>query len=204
MVTIRKIETNSELEKASCILAEAFCGDPLFQFVFNEKSRHNKSKQFFRFFLKSNTLFKSDIFLAIIEEEITAVCSFSYPQKNNQIPFKLTFLIDTCQLILQLGFSAFFKLNRYFRLIRETKKTDLYYLNFIGTSTKFRGKGLAKILIDYVHHIVESDSLHSEVGLDTENFKNLAYYQRFGYHLTEQKKLNNLTIYCMRKNFINH
>ena len=156
---------------------------------------------FFKFFLKSNVLLKDNVLLAIVNEEIAGVCSFSYPKENNQIPKNIFFLIDTLLLMFRIGVNPFFKLNRYHKLILETQHPELYYLNFIGVSDSYRGKGIAKSLINFVHNIIESDKEFSEIGLDTENDKNVEYYKRFGYQQIDQIKLDKITIYCMRNKF---
>ena len=199
MVVIRKIEDNEEIETAANILAEAFYDDPLFKMVFPKNSRHQKAVHFFSFLLKSNTILKDGVFSASINTEIAGVCSLSYPKKDDKLFFNFSFLFDTCKLIFQIGFTAFFTLNKYFKLIRKTKITNIYYLNFIGVSTKYRGQGVAKHLVEYIHRIVESDNAHSEIRLDTENSNNVAYYQKLGYQVIDQVKFNDITIYCFRK-----
>jgi len=201
LIEIRKIEINEEIKTAANILAEAFYDDPMFKMVFNKNSRKEKTMRFFTFLLKSNSLFKDGVFIASINKEIAGVCSFSYPKKKDKLFFNFSFLFDTCKLIFQIGFTAFLTLNKYFKLIRKTKITNIYYLNFIGVSTKHIGQGVAKHLIDYIHCIVESDNVHSEIRLDTENSNNVAYYQKFGYQVIEQIKFNDITIYCFRKVF---
>ena len=201
MVKIRETKCQQELDSAANIFAEAFFNDPLFQMVFKEKSRLKKTKYFFSFLLTERNLLRSDVLLVLHNEEIAGACSFSRPNKAELIPFNLYFFFSTIQLIIKLGFRSFYILNRYFKTISETKSSDSYYINFIGVSKKYRGKGLAKSLMDYVHKIVKEDLQYSQVGLDTENPSNLHYYERYGYHLVSEKKLQNLTIYFMQNCF---
>lgn len=201
MVKIRETKCQQELEFAANIFAEAFLNDPLFQLVFKEKSRFKKTEYFFSFLLTEKNLLRSDVLLVLYNEEIAGACSLSRPNKEELIPFNFYFFFSTIKLIFKLGFLPFYTLNSYFKTISETKSSDSYYINFIGVSNKHRGKGLAKSLLDYIHKIVKEDQLYSKVGLDTENPNNIHYYERYGYQLVSEKKLQNLTIYFMQNSF---
>lgn len=199
-VIIKEATNKQELDTAANIFAEAFYNDPLFQMVFKDKDRLIKTKHFFSFLLNEKGLLKSKVLLVLYNNEIGGACSFSRPNDSQLIPINLNFLASTVKLITKIGLQPFFVLNCYLKIISKNKNNDSFYINFIGISENYRGIGLAKKLIDYIHKVVQEDKEYSQVSLDTENPKNIKYYERFGYQLVSEKKLQALTIHFMQKN----
>ncbi len=58
-----------------------------------------------------------------------------------------------------------------------------YHLNMMGVRNAHRGKGLARVLLDYVHDLSRSDPNSAGVTLSTETPENVSLYEHFGYRL---------------------
>jgi GNAT superfamily N-acetyltransferase len=58
-----------------------------------------------------------------------------------------------------------------------------YHLNMIGVRRSHAGQGLGRHLLDAVHEMSERDAVSAGVSLTTEDPKNVALYQHFGYEV---------------------
>jgi GNAT superfamily N-acetyltransferase len=58
-----------------------------------------------------------------------------------------------------------------------------HHLNMLGVRQSCAGRGFARILLDAVHAIAESDPASMGVTLSTEKPENVPFYRHFGYRL---------------------
>ncbi|MCI0691800.1 GNAT family N-acetyltransferase [candidate division KSB1 bacterium] len=74
---------------------------------------------------------------------------------------------------------------RYEAFGEATQKFDIgqphYHLNMIGVRRSHHGKGLSRQLLDAVHAMSHSDPVSHGVTLTTEDFRNVSFYEHFGY-----------------------
>jgi GNAT superfamily N-acetyltransferase len=80
---------------------------------------------------------------------------------------------------------------------RHTPRRPHYYLGMIGVRPEFQGKGLARILMDRVHGMSESDPDSAGVCLSTENPSNVPLYRHFGYEVLGQSAVGGFETWCM-------
>ena len=67
----------------------------------------------------------------------------------------------------------------------------------IGVDPVHQGKGLGGQLLDTLHAISADHPESSGVWLDTENPRNVPYYQRFGYEVRAHSSLEAVDIWGM-------
>jgi GNAT superfamily N-acetyltransferase len=74
-----------------------------------------------------------------------------------------------------------------------------YYLTAIGVVPAAQGRGVGRALMDHIHAIVEGDPGADGIALDTQTFRNVAYYQRFGYEVLSRAPLGDIETWMMHR-----
>lgn len=64
-----------------------------------------------------------------------------------------------------------------------------YYLSMLGVNRRFAGEGLARPLLEEVQAMSLTDRTSTGVALETEDPKNVAFYQHFGYQLVGHDRI---------------
>lgn len=59
-----------------------------------------------------------------------------------------------------------------------------HHLGMIGVRVSHHGQGLARVLLEHLHALVEVDPTSHGVSLNTELPRNVALYEHFGYRVT--------------------
>ncbi len=184
-------------------LVGTFEADPLFRFVFGQQKK--KMESFFMFLRQKSSILHEWV---VTEEESDeekecrpyAIAFVETPESLSGLNMfiNVAFWRETIRLINGIGFTGFSKLNHYMKLTASVRpKGKHYYLILIGVDKAHQGVGAGKRLLNKIHERVDSDHTAIGIGLDTENHKNVAYYERFGYKLVEVKQLGDIEIYCM-------
>lgn len=65
-----------------------------------------------------------------------------------------------------------------------------YHLNMLGVRRSHMGRGFARPLLDAVHEMSRRDPVSTGVSLTTEDPKNVALYQHFGYRIVGHAKVD--------------
>ena len=199
--------SESNTEACAAVIAAAFEQDPLY-------AHHLKSpteKYLFSKFLirKSLTLGEHSLVISSDESEVAsdegviqAAASYevdsghAFKRVLNQL--RWPFLKEVLNMQRFMSPAAFRFFNQYMRFTTSVRpKERHHYLVFIGVHPEAQGKGYGTQLLNEIHRIVDTDVHSVGIGLDTENAANIAYYQRFGYALTGEKTLGDVTIYTL-------
>jgi len=192
--------SESNTEACAAIIAAAFEQDPLY-------AHHLKSpteKYLFSKFLirKSLTLGEHSLVITLDEGVIQAAASYevdsghAFKRVLNQL--RWPFLKEVLNMQRFMSPAAFRFFNQYMKFTTSIRpKKRHHYLVFIGVHPEAQGKGYGTQLLNEIHRIVDSDVHSVGIGLDTENAANIAYYQRFGYALTGEKTIGDVTIYTL-------
>lgn len=179
-------------------LVGTFETDPLFRFVFGQQKR--KMEYFFMFLKQKSGILREWVVTEEAECLTHAIAFVETPESISGLNMfmNIKFWRETIRLISGIGFSGFSKLNHYMKLTSSVRpKGKHYYLVLIGVDKAHQGAGAGKRLLNKIHERVDSDITAIGIGLDTENHKNVAYYERFGYKLVEVKQLGEIEVYCM-------
>ncbi len=192
--------SESNTEACAAVIAAAFEQDPLY-------AHHLKSpteKYLFSKFLirKSLTLGEHSLVITSHEGVIQAAASYevdsghAFKRVLNQL--RWPFLKEVLNMQRFMSPAAFRFFNQYMKFTTSVRpKERHHYLVFIGVHPEAQGKGYGTQLLNEIHGIVDSDVHSVGIGLDTENAANIAYYQRFGYALTGEKTIGDVTIYTL-------
>ena len=206
--------SESNTEACAAVIAAAFEQDPLY--VHHLKSPTEKYL-FSKFLIrKSLTLGEHSLVISLDESEVAsdtgevtsdkgviqAAASYevdsghAFKRVLNQL--RWPFLKEVLNMQRFMSPAAFRFFNQYMKFTTSVRpKERHHYLVFIGVHPEAQGKGYGTQLLNEIHRIVDSDVHSVGIGLDTENAANIAYYQRFGYALTGEKTLGDVTIYTL-------
>jgi ribosomal protein S18 acetylase RimI-like enzyme len=182
------------------LLTGAFQNDPMFTKLFKGSRRHHQMNAFFKFIFIRNQLMNG-IYLTDSSEEPNYVAFIEIPKNKQNYTFirKLRLLLEMLRLVLYIPLKSLNYLSQYDSItVKQRPREDHYYLTMIGVSYEKQGQGFGKQIIDQIHQIASDNLDVPIICLDTENFKNVSYYGRFGYRLTNQVEVSKLTIYFMQ------
>lgn len=199
-IRIEPIELDSnttERKIAEGIIYSAFKEDPLFVSLFNTPS---EKRNFASFLIDKAIALKELCFCAYFENTLVGIAIIEPPNapKKLKLSHKLRFIRIILRLILKMPLKSFFNLNRYMRFTISSRPKDYhYYLVCIGIDPQKQGKGVGKELINYIHKMIDADSITTGIGLDTENPVNVDIYKHFGYKLVGFKEIDKMRIYSM-------
>lgn len=183
------------------LLIHAFEQDPMFIKLFKGPRKHRQMNAFFTFVYQRNQLL-NDMYLTDDDINPSYVCFIEKPKQRVKLSLKtrlkliLKMLALTCYIpIRSLNF-----LSRYDAVTKKQRpKENHYYLTMIAVSKEKQGLGIGKTVINTIHDMVIKDPDTHSICLDTENVKNVSYYEHLGYKLTHESKVNGLCIYHMKK-----
>ena len=68
---------------------------------------------------------------------------------------------------------------------RRGPPTPHYHLSMIGSRRAVRGRGVGRLLLEALHERSRTDPASTGVGLNTQDSRNVALYERFGYQLID-------------------
>lgn len=183
------------------LLIHAFEQDPMFIKLFKGPRKHRQMKAFFRFVYQRNQLL-GDLYLTDDDINPSYICFMEKPKHRFKLSLKvrlkliLKMLTLTCYIpIRSLNF-----LSRYDVVTKKQRpKENHCYLTMIAVSKEKQGLGIGKTVINNIHDMIIKDLDTHSICLDTENLKNVSYYEHLGYKLVHESKVNGLSIYHMKK-----
>ena len=195
------METLETLEIESCVqvVMRAFKKDPLFTHALTSDA----DKATFSRFLLNKSLILGEKSI-VIKDQATILGVASYERDSGSIlkglikMVRFDFVREIITLKHMLSSESFAFFNRYMRFTTSVRpKVPYYYLVFIGVAPEAQGRGLGRAIIEEIHARVDADKTSIGIGLDTENEANVAYYEKFGYKLIDQRNIDGVTVYAM-------
>jgi ribosomal protein S18 acetylase RimI-like enzyme len=128
--------------------------------------------------------------------QLVAVATGSLPPERRPAPADLDQQFE--RFIVQIGEGAAERLDAFEGLVdRHRPAAPYFFLNVIGVLPEAQGQGHARALLDVVHAQCAAHPTATGVYLDTEVLGNVALYERFGYRIVGQERLDDLDIWCM-------
>lgn len=182
------------------LLMNAFQKDPMFVKLFKGSKKHRQMKAFFKFIYTKNQLLHG-IYLTDSKDHPSFVAFIETPKNNRKYPLivKIHLNLEMLKLAFYIPLKSLNFLSQYDAItLKQRPSENHYYLTMIGVSPEKQGQGIGKQVINNIHKIVIDDPDVSSICLDTENIKNVSYYEYLGYKLNHEEKISNFTIYCMR------
>lgn len=182
------------------LLINAFQKDPMFVKLFNGPTKNRQMEAFFKFIYKRNQL-KHGIYLTDAKDHPNFVAFIETPNVRRYSLFNRVRLnLEMLKLAFYIPIKSLNFLSRYdATTIKQRPRDKHYYLTMIGVSPEKQGQGIGEMVINNIHKMVIDNPESSIICLDTENFRNVSYYERVGYSLIHEVKISNVSIYCMKK-----
>lgn len=183
------------------IMYDAFKSDPLFISAFGKPEQNKPTASKFL-----NAMFDMNIQLGnhpiglYNDQKLIGCMLLERPMKNKFENFwrMSKSLITLIPTMLNMGGETAKFLNDYMNLTRKSApKQPHHYLSMIGILSTEQGKGLGRKLMQHAIKSSNQDPTSTGIALDTENQSNTAIYEKWKFHLTQQLKVNQMTVYCM-------
>lgn len=188
------------------LMATSFENDPLFIYLFKEGKRDQEFQEhidsFVSFIFDKSFCLMEEVWGMFDQNSLIGAYIIETPQvKRGHKIYGGFMLVGTIiKLLKKLSFNSIIKLNRYMKVSRRNvPKVPLHYLIMIGVTPAEQGKGIGGILLQQIMKQVRNDQRSLGIALDTENKRNISYYNRFGFNLYSESKFDDITIYSMFK-----
>lgn len=155
---------------------------------------------FFQFLMEKSHILGEWICVEEKDGQAAGIAYVETPGLNRRISITLVLkmMSASLKLLTRTGWGTFIKLNAYMAITSSVRpKARHYYLILIGVSPAFQKQGMGKKMLESIHAVVDADASATGIGLDTENFANVAYYEGFGYRLVAEKLMGDVTVYCL-------
>jgi GNAT superfamily N-acetyltransferase len=81
--------------------------------------------------------------------------------------------------------------------IRFAPTAPHHFLGIIGVHPDHQKLGYARLLLDEIHAMSESDAVSAGVCLNTEDTANVAFYQYLGYEVIGEADIDSIHTWCM-------
>jgi GNAT superfamily N-acetyltransferase len=174
------------------ILADAFWDDPMFSELFYGRNKRKQISGLFEYLIKRNALIGGDLYT-------DGKTYAALLDKRLPVPFhkQLLLLFEMITLSFKLPIKSLNQLTAYQKITFDhAPKGAHYYLTIIGVAPSAQGTGIGSKVLTTIH-----DNLPPglTIALDTENEKNVPYYEKFGYTTNHIDTVSECTIFCMSR-----
>jgi len=184
--------------EATDILTDAFQHDPWIRSLFPGNTRED-SRPFFRYLLRKSALMNEMLLGLKLDGKWVGVACVELPNAPKPGFWQwMAFLYWSLRLPFEISWSGFMLLNRYMRATTAFRPSERHhYLIFVGVNGRYQGRGLGRLFLNHIHGLVEENPHSKGIYLDTENPRNVALYDRFGYKEIGEESLGPFSIFGM-------
>ncbi|TVX93238.1 GNAT family N-acetyltransferase [Paenibacillus agilis] len=205
MSTSHRIAKLDKSDKASFVslMCSAFAQDPIFLHIFGHSEFDEKARRhtahFISFLFDKSAWLHEEIWGYFENGKLLGAYVIEKPTTNKIRRMSIVRLVGRLiTLACRLPIRKIRQLNEYMQVTRSmAPNTAHHYLIIIGVAPEAQGKGIGKALLQHLLHDVDSCPISHGVALDTENFQNIALYEKFGFMLMQEARLDHLPIYGM-------
>jgi GNAT superfamily N-acetyltransferase len=171
--------SEADVTRLATVLARSFLDDPVTCWAYDrEATRFQRSERFFE--LRLRTLIKQEVSYTTLDREGAAL--WALPGKW-MVP-----LGETLKLMVGVGPRRLPLVGRGLAMVeRRHPKERHFYLAVLGTDPDHQGRGIGSALLRPVLDICDSDRIPAY--LETGKERNLAFYGRHGFEVTERLEL---------------
>jgi ribosomal protein S18 acetylase RimI-like enzyme len=186
------------LSEAVDVLARAFANDPMAQYMLgvSNLSLDKSLKELFVFSCEVRLLLDWPLLGVWTDnDQLAGVAGMTLP---GHVEWPESLQIVYKNLKSQIGSQAVSRLETYSQLADTNRPAEPHYqLGMIGVAPEHQGKGFGGRLLDTVSEMSGTHPESSGVWLDTENPRNVPYYQRFGYEIKAHNILDGIDVWGM-------
>jgi len=180
-VDIRRVPT-AEVGSVIDVMCEAFADYPVMRFVIGSEAEDypRRLQRLVGFFVMARALRNEPLLAAVRADEALAAATVSFPGGDS--PPELAGLRE--EVWRALGADA----RERYEACGEAwaplgVEVPHVHLNMIGVRPRFRGRGLARRLLEAVQDLSRATSGSQGVTLTTESQGNVTFYERAGYEV---------------------
>jgi GNAT superfamily N-acetyltransferase len=189
----------AERDSALALLTRAFKDDPLMTYILEGKniSSRNVALQALMDFSLSIREHLDWPILGLGDGGIlSGVAALSLPAEDDPWPLALKQRFTIVEELL--GQKGSKRLARYGDISERERPKGLHiYLGVLGVDPATQGRGFGKKILDSVQDFSERYPGSTGVALDTENPRNVPFYEHCGYEVVSRHELEPVTICCL-------
>ncbi len=185
-----------DLAKASTTLGEAFNSYPIFEYIIPDPTYRKKHLKYLCDFLLRLGISKGEVIAPSDTIEGVSIWLPSTGTKSSNIDAIRAGLFNLFFQINLKTFSRFMKIGS----IKGTKRTTVikgpYYLcDMIGVNPIFQRRGFGRKMLKT--KLLDCDKFKMPCYLETSKFSNISYYEKFGFTLFYEYKIQDISVYCL-------
>jgi len=188
MIVVNLYEEN--ISEVVDVLCEAFYNYPVMKYVLGEKEDYdNRLRNLVTFFVSARALRNEPIFgIRNTENKLVAAAAVTLPGEIPSPP-ELYKLRD--ELWEEIGLEEKARYDNYGNVASGLlPKEPHHHLNMIGVRNAYKGKGLARQLINEIEKLVSEHPFSTGVSLNTEVEANVNFYLHLGFELLEKANVD--------------
>jgi len=180
-LTVRAL-TNEEVPEVVDILCESFFDYPVMRIVVGASQDYERRLNRLIYFFVMARVYRREVMLGVGDSgRMIGTALVSYPTRPENPP-ELAKLRE--EVWEELGDAVRTKYEAFGAACAPLMPDDPHtHLNMIGVRRSAQGKGVGRVLIEYVHQMSSEDPNSNGVSLTTEVEANVALYEHFGYEL---------------------
>ncbi len=192
------VEVSRErLDEAGAVLDAAFAGDPLMRYLFPDATglKDERVHALLRFACEERLVRGWPLLGAEVGGQLVGVLGVSQPCPPPAPPEleEAYGRLRPC-----FGEAAFARFERYLAVVKAQRPPALHiHLGVLAVHPRRQGHGHGRALLGALHSLAEAHPVTRDIGLDTENPANLAFYARFGYRVAASTPLAGLTVWSL-------
>ncbi len=175
----------SQIKPVTEILARAFQDDPLFVYFFPDPSERAKRTPYQFQFLLRHAVAYGEVYATSPNLEGTALW---LPSEKNNTSFWRKMRCGGLLMASRIGKEASSRRQHFLECTASVHKRHTsfrhWYLKIMGVDPVFQGKGYAGTLLKAM--LARTDEEHLPCCLNTQNEKNVSFYQHYGFELVEE------------------
>ncbi len=179
------------------IFFNTFENYPLMQYFFG--NAYNQSmKHLLKSMCDEESIVDNLLLGAFIEGKLQGVAFITPPQKQKNNDVESTPTSSEEEFAMAIGEEALMRIEAYSNLKKANKPSSPhFYINALGVHPQSQRKGIGSAILSQVHQMSEQNPDSHGVALDTQTQENVAYYQRFGYGVSNTVELENVKNWFM-------
>jgi GNAT superfamily N-acetyltransferase len=198
-IEIRNIET-SELESAVIIFTEGFLEEPLHIMAFPEIEKRKRLTKLVYELIVYHIVpeMKMKLKGAFAEGVLAGVLDYTPPNTKSVWSDSLGLAVEDMRK--KANDESINLISEYAMKCGSVKPEEThYYLNDIAVLKSFRGKGIGRMLFEYVENECRQNADAKCIALDATNNKNVSLYESWGYKVFKEIEFYDLICYKMKK-----
>ena len=184
----RRILARRASQEVTGVLCEAFADYPVMRYVLGPDGDYpGRLRTLVGFFVAARAIPEHPVLGVSIGPELAGVALCTPPKPPAPLPELDTAREETWGLLGADARARYDECGRAWETVAVAEPN--LHLNMIGVPPRFRGRGLARLLLDAVQALSRDLPGSRGVSLTTESAANVELYRHFGYRLVGQRRI---------------